>query len=145
MGLLTKIASRSSIGEEFGDDARLLHGLMLMAGADGVIEDSEWNTLRQYWCTLPEFKGKDFQQVYGQAQKILNQFPSLQESVKALSGIENETLRNKLFVIAADLAMSSGDVDHNEDQLLESMQRVMNISNDLATQILEVLAIKYAK
>jgi thioredoxin-like negative regulator of GroEL len=47
-------------------------------------------------------------------------------------------------VLAADIAMSSGDVDAAEEQLLEAMQRILNVQDDLARKILEVLQIKYA-
>ena len=126
-----------------GDDVLLLHGLMLMAGADGVIEDSEWDVLRSYWFTLPEFKGKDFDEVLADANKVVARFGDLKESIKALSEIKNENVRRKLFVLAADLAMSSGDVDENEDELLESMQRLLNVDDQTATKIIEVLTIKY--
>jgi len=145
MGLLSKMTSGATINQKVGDEVHLLHGLMLMAGADGVIEQGEWNSLQQYWATLPEFRGKDFTQVHGQAQKVLNQFSNVQESVNALADIEDELVRQKMFVLAVDLAMSSGDVDSNEDALLETMQRVLNISDDLARQIIQVLAIKYAR
>ena len=48
-------------------------------------------------------------------------------------------------VLAVDIAMASGDVDENEEELLEAMQRVMNIDEDLAQKIVEVLALKYAR
>lgn len=41
--------------------------------------------------------------------------------------------------------MSSGDVDENEDRMLDAMQRVMEVDDTLAQKILEVLVIKYAK
>lgn len=146
MGLLSRLSGNTAtLTKTFGDDVHLLHGMMLMAAADGVLEEGEWNTLRGFWHTLPEFRGKDFQQVYNEAQKLCARFGTLQESVKALADIENQNVRNKCFVIAADLAMSSGDIDHAEDQMLESMQRVLNISDNLAKQVLEVLAMKYAR
>jgi uncharacterized tellurite resistance protein B-like protein len=145
MGLLSKLTKGVTPQKKAGDDVLLLHGLMLMAGSDGVIEDAEWDMLRAYWFTLPEFKGKDFDLVLNDAQKIVAHYDNLQESTKALSDIENDAVRKKLFVLAADLAMSSGDVDENEDKLLETMQRLLDISDDMATKVLEVLAVKYAQ
>lgn len=144
MGLLSKLTASVTPQKKAGDDVLLLHGLMLMAGADGVIEDAEWDVLKSYWFTLPEFKGKVFDDVLADANKVVAHHGDLKASVKALGEIENEVVRKKLFVLAADLAMSSGDVDENEDELLEAMQRLLNIDNDLATKVLEVLSLKYA-
>jgi hypothetical protein len=41
--------------------------------------------------------------------------------------------------------MASGDVDENEDAMLEAMQRVLHVEDALATKILEVLTLKYAR
>jgi hypothetical protein len=39
--------------------------------------------------------------------------------------------------------MSSGEVDEAEEELLEAMQRVLGIDDNLASTIVQVLAIKY--
>ena len=145
MGLLSKLTSKVTPQKKAGDDVLLLHGLMLMAGADGVIEQREIDTLRQFWSTLPEFAGKDFDDTLDQANKVVAHYGNLKESIKALADIESEAVRKKLFVLAADMAMSSGDVDESEDEMLESMQRLLNIEDDIATKCLEVLTIKYAQ
>ena len=54
-------------------------------------------------------------------------------------------MRKKAFVLAADIALSSGDVDESEEELLEAMQRVLNIDDQLASTIVQILALKYAK
>jgi len=145
MGLLSKLTSKVTPQKKAGDDVLLLHGLMLMAGADGVIEQREIDTLRQFWSTMPEFQGKDFDDTLDQANKVVAHYGNLKESIKALADIESEAVRKKLFVLAADMAMSSGDVDETEDEMLESMQRLLNIDDDTATKCLEVLSIKYAQ
>jgi hypothetical protein len=144
MGLLTRLAPGTA-NTKVGDEVHLLHGLMVMAAADGVLEESEWNTLRAYWSTLPEFKNQNFETVMGQVQKVINRFGNVRESINSLAEIQSDAVRKKLFVLAADLAMSSGDVDANEDQMLDSLQRVLNISDSLATQVLQVLSMKYAR
>jgi hypothetical protein len=46
-------------------------------------------------------------------------------------------------LLAADIALSSGDVDEAEDAMLESMGRVLGIDEGTANNIVNVLAIKY--
>jgi hypothetical protein len=94
---------------------------------------------------LPEFEGKNFQDVYNEAVKILRKFPSLKDSVKSLGELSSRTLKDKCYLLAADIAMSSGDVDEAEDAMLEAVQRVCEVNDQLATKILEVLTLKYAR
>jgi uncharacterized tellurite resistance protein B-like protein len=145
MGLLSKLTAGVTPQKKATDDTLLLHAMMLMCGADGSFDDSEIATVEGYFASLPEFEGKDFQEVLNNAHKVLARFPNLKDSVKALSELSNQTLKNKAFILAADIAMSSGDVDESEDAMLEAMQRVMNVEDTVATKVLEVLSMKYAR
>ncbi len=145
MGLLSRLTGKIVPQKKAADDALLVHGMMLMCGADGSFDQEEQDTVNAYFSQLPEFEGKDFGDVYNEALKILRRFPSLKDSVKALSDLSTQGLKNKCYLLAADIAMASGDVDEAEDQMLEAMQRVMNVDDGLAQRILEVLSIKYAK
>jgi len=145
MGLLSRMTKAVTPAKKPTDDALLLHGMMCMAGADGGFDEAETETLRGFFFSLPEFEGKDFDDVLAAAHKILAKYKSVPESVKALGDLSSQTLKNKMFVLAADIAMSSGDVDESEDEMLESMQRVLNIDDSTAGKVLEVLSMKYAQ
>jgi uncharacterized tellurite resistance protein B-like protein len=144
MGLLSKTATGVTINKKATDDVLLLHGLMLMASADGVIEAREMCTLEAFYNTLPEFDGKEFDDLMAEANKVVARYANLQESVKAVADIQSEAVRKKLYVLAADMAMSSGDVDESEDRMLEAFQRLLGVDDALATKIIEVLSYKYA-
>ena len=144
MGLFQKLLGKEQVVQKSGDDALLMHSLMLMAGADGVIEASEIATIEGFVNTLPEFKNKDFGVVFDNAKKVASRFPTLRESVNALSEIESDAVRKKCFILAVDMAFASGEVDRSEEELLEAMQRVLNIPDDLAAKILEIFSLKYA-
>ena len=144
MGLLAKVTSGSQPVKKATDDVLLLHGLLLMCSADGVMEGSEMATLEAFYNTLPEFDGKDFDELLAQANKVVARHGNLKESVKAVAEIQSEAVRKKLFVLSADIAMSSGDVDEAEDRMLEAFQRLLGIDDATATKVLEVLSLKYA-
>ncbi len=144
MGLLAKVASGVQVNKKASDDVLLLHGMLLMCSADGVLDAQEMCTLEGFYNTLPEFDGKDFDELLAQANKVVARYGTLGQSVKALAEIQSEAVRKKLYVLAADLAMSSGDVDESEDRLLEAYQRLLGIDDVMATKILEVLTLKYA-
>ncbi len=144
MGLLSRLTGMTSTKKPT-DDVLLVHTMLLMAGADGYIDDEEIATVEAFACTLPEFKERDFGDVVGEAQKMVRKYPSLKESVNALAEFSSQALKTKAFVLAADIALASGDVDENEDQLLETMQRLLNVDEQTAQTIIWVLSLKYAK
>ena len=145
MGLLSKLTGKVTPQKKPADDALLLHAMLLMCGADGSFDEQELPQVEGYFNALPEFEGKEFSNVYGEAAKVLKRFSSLKDSVKALSELSNQTVKNKCYLLAADIAMSSGDVDEAEDAMLDAMQRVLQVEDALATKILEVLTLKYAR
>ena len=145
MGLLSKLTGKVTPQKKPADDALLLHAMLLMCGADGSFDEQELPQVEGYFNALPEFEGKEFSNVYGEAAKVLKRFSSLKDSVKALSELSNQTVKNKCYLLAADIAMASGDVDEAEDAMLEAMQRTLHVEDALATKILEVLTLKYAR
>ncbi len=144
MGLFSKIAGMQP-QKQASDDVLLLHAMLLMSAADGQMEQSEIANVETFFSTLPEFEGKDFGHLIEQANKVIARYGGMKESVKSLAEIKSDATRRKAFVLAADIAMSSGDVDEAEEQMLETMQRILNIDDDLAQKVLEVLALKYAQ
>lgn len=144
MGLFGKLLGSQPV-KKATDDVLLLHAMMLMSSADGYMEGSEIATLEAFINTLPEFKEADFDKQMAEAKKLRAKFSSVQDAVKALADIQSEAVRKKAFILAADIALSSGDVDEKEEELLEAMQRVMNIDDNLANTAIQILALKYAK
>lgn len=144
MGLLSMF--RSDVpAKKASDDVLLLHTMLLMSGADGFLDQAEVEAVEAYFTQLPEFKGKQFQDVYAEAKKLVARYSNLRESVKSLSGFSSEKVRKKAFVLAADLAMASGDVSESEDELLTAMQRILEIDDGTVQKVLDVLSMKYAR
>jgi tellurite resistance protein len=127
------------------DDVLLLHAMLLMAAADGVVEYKELSTVESFFNTLPEFQDKDFGWMVDEANKVIARYGGLRESLESLSEIESESVRKKCFLIAADLAMSSGEIAEAEEQVLDEMQHVLGISDAEAERMLDVLALKYVQ
>jgi uncharacterized tellurite resistance protein B-like protein len=145
MGLLSRFSGAGPAGKTPGDDVLLMHGMLLMAGAEGKIEPAEIETVEAFFATLPEFAGKEFGAVVEQANKIVAQYGTLLLSVKALGGIRSPAVRKKCYVLAADIALASGEVDEAEDQMLDEMQRILGVDDAFATRTLEVLSTKHAR
>jgi uncharacterized tellurite resistance protein B-like protein len=144
MGLLSKLTGLAT-PKKPTDNVLLAQAMLLMAGADGCIETSEIATVEGFANTLPEFHEGDFGQTIAEAQKLIRKYPTHKESVAALRELSSPALRIKAFLLAADIALASGDVDEQEDALLESMQRVLAVDDATAQNIVQVLSLKYAK
>lgn len=144
MGLLSR-AMGNAPTKKASDDVLLLHGMLLMAGADGSIEQAELSMVQAFFDTLPELKDKSFDELLAQANRIIAKHGGLKESIAALGDIESPAIKKKCFVLAADIAMASGDVDEAEDKLLEAMQRLFGIDEAFAAKVIEVLQVKYAR
>ena len=143
MGLFDRVLGREPQQKKPTDDVLLFHAMILMCAADGAIEDSEKATVAAFFTTLPEFRGKEFEKMLAASNRLFQKYGNARESVKALSEITSPAVRKKCFVLAADIAMSSGDIDDNEEQLLEAMQRVLAVDEPTAQKVIEVLAMKY--
>ncbi|GDY14799.1 hypothetical protein LBMAG53_36770 [Planctomycetota bacterium] len=144
MGLLSRFMG-SQPAKKASDDVLLLQGMMMMMAADGDIQDEEMATLASFAMTLPEYRGKDMRPILQEAKTSLRRAKSQADAVNAIGGIQSEAVRFKLFVLATDLAMSSGEVDESEERLLEAMQKVLKVPDDLVKKTLDVLAVKYAQ
>ena len=142
MGLLSRLMG-SAPAKKASDDVLLLHGMLLMAGADGNIDQSELSTVQGFYDTLPEFKNKKFDDLLAQANRLVAKHGGLKDSIKALADIESPAVKKKCFVLAADIAMASGDIDEAEDTLLETMQLLLGIDDAFASRVIEVLQTKY--
>jgi tellurite resistance protein len=148
MGLLGKLLGTQP-AKKPADDVLLLHSIMCMCAADGVIEDSEHTTIVSYAHSLPEFRemdGEDFNRCLEEARKIVHRYNrDMKSSLQALSEIQSDAVRKKAFVLAVDVAMSSGAVEEDEEEMLEAMQRILNIDESLVKRVVEVISLKYVR
>ena len=146
MGLLSRLAGMAPTKAPT-DNVLLIHAMFAMAGADGNFDDEEVAVIIAAANALPEFKDtseQEFQGLVGEAKKLLRKYENPQASVAALGQLSTPRLKQKAFLLAAEIALASGDVDEDEDAMLESMQRVLGLDDATAQTIVNVLAIKYA-
>jgi len=123
------------------DTILLLHGMMLMSD---FRTDAEAALLDAFLRTLPEFRLEDIDELKGTVARLRDDYPGAKESIAALARISSDVIKKKTFVLALDIAMSSGAIDETEDELLEELRRVLGIDLGTAETILDVLSVKYA-
>lgn len=99
------------LAKKAADDVLLLHGMLLMAGADASIDQGELSSVQGFYGTLPEFQDKKFDELLSQANRFVAKHGALKDSSEALRDIQSPAVKKKCFVIAADIPMASGDID----------------------------------
>jgi tellurite resistance protein len=125
------------------DQQLLLEAMLCVAFADGDDQYEETNLVRAFANTLPELKNADAYEIYEKAEKAVKLHGALNR-VKELGNLTSEALKHKAFLLAMDIALSSGEIDEGEEAVLAAMAEVMKIPPALAEQIANVLMIKYA-
>ena len=113
------------------DQQLILEAMICVAFADG---DSQWEEIelvRAFANTLPEFKNADVYEVFEKAEKSVKLHGAMTRA-KELKNIGSETLRIKAFMLAMDIALSSGEIDDGEEAVLATMAEAMNISSEKA-------------
>jgi tellurite resistance protein len=125
------------------DQQLLLEAMLCVAFADGDDQFEETNLVRAFAATLPELKNADTYEVYEKAEKAIKLHGALNR-VKELANLSSEPLRQKAFLLAMDIALSSGEIDDGEEEVLGAMAETLRISPEVAERIAGVLMIKYA-
>ena len=126
------------------DEKLLLYGLLLMCAADGDIQAEELTVFRAFIQTLPDFRGRDVDQLLRDAQQRLQGMTNFEVAVAPLAAITSPAIRTKLYVLTTDLACASGTVAASEEKLLVLMQRILGVDDATALKIQQVIAMKYA-
>jgi uncharacterized tellurite resistance protein B-like protein len=141
MGFFDKFKSKAPL--KVNDQQLLLEAMLCVAFADGDDQYEETNLVRAFANTLPELKNADAYEVYEAAEKAVKLHGALSR-VKELQHLSSDALRQKAFLLAMDIALSSGEIDDGEEAVLGAMAETLRIPADVAEKIASVLMIKYS-
>ncbi|HUQ04990.1 MAG TPA: tellurite resistance TerB family protein [Kofleriaceae bacterium] len=125
------------------DQQLLLEAMLCVAFADGDDQYEETQLVRAFAATLPEFKNADAYEVYEKAEKSVKLYGAMTR-VKELNALTSDSLKQKAFLLAMDIALSSGEIDDGEEAVLGAMAETLRIAPADADRIASVLMIKYA-
>jgi tellurite resistance protein len=126
------------------DAALLLHGMLSIAGADGSFAEAEMRMVEGYFVQLPELRGRDFDLLMDEARGIVERYGTSLESLSELRALSSSALKAKLYVVAVDIALATGQIEAREGSMLGMLQSVLAIDDATAARIMSVLALKYA-
>lgn len=118
--------------------------LLVTVAADGHISDEEaqaFNTVINRMRLYRDINGEQFSHMMDRLVGLLKKYGHddlLHRAYKALT----PELRLTAFVVCVDLVFADGSVEEEEKETLEKLQRNLEIPEDQALQIIEVIQIK---
>lgn len=117
---------------------------LAVAAADGHISQSEIEGIISYLRRMQMFQGFSGQQFSNMFDKLLTvakrQGPSA--LVKMSKDVLSRELRETAFACAVDIALADGSVEEEEKNLLTEMQQVLEIPENIAVTVIQVMIIK---
>ena len=144
MGLFDKVFSKAPQAEPLNAQEAFAGIALAMAGADGSIAESEWEGIVNYIRRLrlyDNYSGPAFDKMFDKIFRILrNEGPSALVSA-SVAGLP-EDLKLTAFACAVDIALADGVVEEEEKQVINQLAEALQISEQIAVRIIEVLIIK---
>lgn len=118
--------------------------MLLVVASDGYLADDESNLLNATLCRMQLFRSYSEDVVRRMIDSLCGTLK--RDGVEALFNAAIETLPHDLydtcFAIATDLVLSDGQVSEEEEAILGSLCRALNLSDSLVSQVIEVMLIK---
>lgn len=142
MGLFDKVlgSSNDKLTEADG-----MAGIALCAvAADGAITEEEAAGLGTSLARMKLYNGmsnRDVNKIFERCIKTVRS-QGVEHLMTVSAAAITPTLRPTAFTLAADLIMADGEVAPEEKRFLEKIQKSLDVSDDLALKIVEVIALK---
>lgn len=144
MGLFDKIFKQVPEEDKLSKQEAFAGVALAMAGADGSISQSEWDGIVNYIRRLrlyDNFSGPAFDKMFDKLFRILkNQGASA--LVSASIGGLPEDLKLTAFACAVDIALADGILEEEEKDIINQLAESLEIPEQTAISIIEVLIIK---
>ena len=144
MGLFDKVMKKDETPVKFNPQQAMSACCLLAVAADGVIEQDEVNRIVTSLSGMKLFSHtgmNDLGKMLQNSAKLVEQRGAGAVMVAAKQGLTPEQ-RETGFAIAADLTLADGIMAKKEQAFLEEFYKALEIQEDQALKIVEVIAIK---
>ncbi len=133
-----------SSSDTFNKQEAFLAIALATSAADGQITEAEAKGIFAYLLQMKMFDGYNERQMSDLLKKLITVLNN--EGVGGLVAIAKSSLPTELretaFACATDIALADGVIEDSEKALLEELQQVLDISDEIGQQILQVMIIK---
>jgi len=128
---------------ELKDEKEAFLGIIYAAiAADGVVETEEMNALAITLANKKIFRGIDLNGTLKRISKIHKESGTVKGIIEAAAPKITEDYKATVFATAVDFLLSDGDVAAAEEQMLYDLKAALNIADDVAKNIVDVIVIK---
>lgn len=143
MGLFDKVFG-SSQPQKLNAQEAFTGVLIASVASDGSIGSEEMLGVMSVIARMKLYKGMNDQQMKTLMDRVVNVLKK--QGPGSIIAAAKETLspdqKETAFAVAADLVLADGVVEAEEKQFLEDLQKAMEVADDKALKITEVLVIK---
>jgi tellurite resistance protein len=143
MGLFDKVLGIKE-AEKLNKEESFAAITLSAIAADGYITDEEAIGIITGLTKMKLFQNYDTNKMRAMFKKLLNIIR--RQNIDALIKMSNENLspefRETAFAVATDLALADGTIDQSEKDILTKIQETLEISEDVAIKIIDVMLIK---
>ena len=143
MGLFDKVLGGSQPAK-LTDKESFIGVALCAVAADGVITQEEAQGIFTALYRMKMFKGTKDNEMKNMFDRVLNVIKK--QGSAALTAAAKETLTPEMketaFAVAADLILADGVVEEEEKKFLDDLQKALEVKEDLAVKIVEIMVIK---
>jgi len=145
MGLLDKVFSTQTSETEKLNAAEAFAAIALAAVAsDGYLSDEEAHSMPIILSRMKLFQSYSDDMMRKLFDKLLGKFrrDGVSSLFHAAKESLPESLRQTAFAVATDLVLADGVVTDEEKAFLDELYRALEVNEDLANKIIDVMLIK---
>ena len=139
MGLFNWGGSKPEIKDEKEAFLAIIYAAI---AADGVVEPEEMNALAVTLANKKIFRGIDLKDSFKRINKIHQETGTVMGLIAASAPKISEGYKLTVFATAADFLLTDGNVVGAEEKMLMDLKDALEIADDVAKNIVDVLVIK---
>ncbi|OQW92310.1 MAG: hypothetical protein BWK79_14915 [Beggiatoa sp. IS2] len=143
MGIFN-FAKTSSSTDTFTKQEAFLAVALAMSAADGEVVEDEVKGIFAYLLQMRMFDGYSQNQLSAVFKKLVKILSN--EGVGGLVAVAKsslpESLRESAFACAVDIALADGKIEDSERALLDELRGVLEVSENTAKMVIQVMEIK---
>ena len=144
MGLFDKISSERQQSQALGPAEAFAAIALLAVAADGYAADSEVQSIMTSLSRMHLFRsypGDVMKKMFDRLLSVLQRQGPDTLLASALESLPHE-LRETAFAVTTDIALADGEVTEEEEDFLNQLYGVLEISEETALKIIDVMLIK---
>ncbi|MFM6192686.1 MAG: tellurite resistance TerB family protein [Planktothrix sp.] len=117
---------------------------LIAVAADGYITASESQAITTTFSRMQLFSDYSGEKMRAMIDQLLNQLQEQGSDVLLKAAVEKlpKELKETAFAVVTDITLADGEITEEEDSLLDNLFNVLEISEEMANNIIDVMLIK---